>query len=200
MTNELEQKVYWNMTDAEKMAESEEMFQDLKVRYEEFEAVGKLYYSKIDTILKNKDSFEKLTKMIRSEECRHACVVENSFSDLIFWYRIAEREYASGLNLTLYHTNSIHEADLVLQQLHFYLRRIEFEWDISACEEILDFIKEHHISYVCLAEAICKTKYTRPVHISTELAGMMERAGMRMEALKLLYLVEVYLKEEKGKA
>lgn len=200
MSNELKQKVYWNMTDAEKMAESEEMFQDLKVRYEEFEAVGKLYYSKIDTILKNKDSFEELTKLIRSEECMHACVAENSFSDLRFWYRIAEREYASGLDLTLYHTNSINEAEIVLQQLHFYLHRFEFEWDISACEEVLDFIREHYISYVCLAEAICMTKYNRPVHISTKLAGMMERAGMRMEALKLLCLVEVYLKEEKGKA
>lgn len=200
MSHELKQKAYWNMTDAEKRKESQEFFQNLKARYDEFDKSGMLFCSKIDTILRGKRPFEELSEMIRSEECRHACIVENSFVNLRFWYGIAEREHASGIDLTLYYTNSIHEADLVLQQLHFYLRRIEFEWDIATCEEILDFIKEHHISYVCLAEAICKTKYTRPVHISTELAGMMERAGMRMEALKLLYLVEAYLKEEKGKA
>lgn len=200
MSDELIQKAYWEMTDAEKRKESQEFFQKLEARYDEFNKTGMLFYSKIDDVLREKRPFEELSEIIRSEDCSHTCIVENSFVNLRFLYGIAQKEYTSGIEMTLYHVSSIHEAELVLQQLHFYLRRIEFNWDETECEEILDFIKERHISYVCLAEAICRTKYNRPAYISTMLAGMMERAGMRREAMKLLYLAEAYLIEEKGKA
>ena len=197
MANELKTKNYWDMTATEKLAETNAFFRDLQARYDEFEVTGKAIYNQIDEILCEKRPFEELTKLIRSEECRHACVVENSFVNLRFWYGVCEKEYASGKALILYYTNSVEEADMVLQKLHFYLRRIEFEWENEVCEDIVKFVIDHHLSYILLAETICKTKYKRPIYVSMQLAEMLEHAGMRLEAMKLLCLVEAYMKGEK---
>ena len=197
MANELKTKNYWDMTETEKLAETNAFFSDLQARYDEFEVTGKAIYKQIDTILCEKKPFEELTALIRSETCRHACVVENTFANLRFWYGVCEKEYASGMALTLYYTNSVEEADMVLQKLHFYLRRIEFDWENEACEDIVEFVIDHHLSYILLAETICKTKYQRPIFVSMQLADMLEHAGMRLEAMKLLYLVETYMKGER---
>lgn len=198
MANELKAKNYWDMTETEKLTETNAFFSDLQARYDEFEVTGKEIYKRIDVILCEKRPFEELTRLICSEECRHACVVENSFVNLRFWYAVCEKEYASGMPLTLYYTNSVEEADKVLQKLHFYLRRIEFEWENEACEVVVKYVLDHHLSYILLADTICKTQYKRPIYVSLQLAAMLERAGMRLEAIKLLYLVEAYMKGEKG--
>lgn len=196
MLDELKAERYVSMDDETKIEKSHAFFANLQERYAYAEKHFSYYCAEINRLLCEKADYETLVSLMRKEECRKICVFYDQYVNSMFWLTIAQKEQIFQCEISIHGFNSIEEADEILKKIHFYLRRIEFDWEEREYRDIVGLIQRYRISYVALAEICSRTDYKRPVHISCRLAETMAENGLKVEATRFLALVHAYIEDD----
>lgn len=190
-----------NLSPQEKKEKAQQFFDCLQVRYAEFEVQGPHYIEAINSLLQSKASIEELKKILLQPDCKRVCNVDNRFVEFLTMVTIAEKAQLLEKKSFLKKVNSLDEAQVLWQRLHFYLRRIEFGWSREEWEEMLPFLLQYDISCVCLAEVIYRSgKYKRPGYVCAQIVSLFEGHGLMTDALKLSALSEAYRKNNREEA
>lgn len=186
-------KEYVNYTDEEKINKTEAYFERIKEIYGEIKEYGNAYRERINRLLQSKASMGQIAEVMLEKKFEEICYNHYDFCCNMVLCQIAIKEEAMGLPVVFHNVENMEEAVTFMQRIVFYLRRLEFDWEEEAAEELVLMLKEGQISYLCIAELICQRTTVRKFHTATRVANFLNHCGMLKEAIMILVLVEQLL-------
>ena len=179
---------YGTYIDHEKLEKTEEYFEKIGKMRETIIQNKEKYQNIIDVLLAKGTNAEELGAILPEDgELLQFCF-DNEFKIL---GKIAEYEEKFNEPSVLQNFINMKEACDWLQQLIFEVRRFEFGWEEG--NEFLELLKERRLSYICLAEIICKCEIIRKYVASERLVLYLFKMGWKREAILLLIWVEQML-------
>lgn len=184
---------YENYSDEEKLMKTEAYFEHIKGLYGEIKEYGNVYRDKINQLLQKKASMGQIAEVMLEKKFEEICYNHYDFCCNMVLCQIAIKEEAMGLPVVYHNINTMEEAVNFMQQIVFYLRRLELDWEEEEAEELVLMLKEGQISYLCIAELICQRTTVRKLHTTTRVATLLNHCGMLKEAVMILIMVEQLL-------
>ena len=179
---------YGTYTDLEKLEKTNEFFEKInKIRDNVIQKRDE-YRNRIDTLLASDSTAEMIGTIMQEEEGFLLFNYDNDFAVFRTICQIAEYEEKFGEPIILHNFFNMKDACDWLQQCVLNVRR--FEFDCEDGKEFLELFQQKKISYICLAEIICRCEIIRKYKATENLVLFLFRSGWKREAILLLIWVE----------
>ena len=181
---------YEGLSPSEARAETDESFATIRVLYDEVSEKGEMYKERMNQLIREKASAERLAQVIQEEDYQRLCQADGDLNACSVIVQVALMEESIGLPSILTDINSMDEAITLFQQIAFGLRRIAFSWEKEELFDFLNLIRVRGISYICLAVNICQKNIVNQIATACKLARLLSEQDMAIEGFKLLVLLD----------
>ncbi|HKM35320.1 MAG TPA: hypothetical protein VJY54_11335 [Lachnospiraceae bacterium] len=170
--------------------ETNQYFEKIHMQYTKMGPKGAEYRSKINQLIRSRADVNMLSELMLSEDYQQFCCSDGDLNTFVAIGQIALKEDSVGIPTIIQDVNSLEEAISLFQQISFGLRRVAFGWKRNETSDFFELIKQHNISYICLAESICQSTIVNQITTASMLAKLMFEQNMAMEALKMLIMLD----------
>lgn len=184
-------KEYEKYTDRKKIIKTEELFERVERIKDNINQNKEVYRKRIDILLAKGTKAEEVAVILQEKMGYQLCNHESEFHAFKILCQIAEYEEKFKEPCVLQNFHNMEEAGNWLQQCVFELRRFEFGWEDGT--EFLTLLQERKLSYICLADILCKCEIIRKYETAGRLACYLCGNGWKREAILLLIWVEQML-------
>lgn len=179
---------YSTYSDQEKIEKTEEFYRQMTDLYQRMDKSEKEYVLRIDTLLQKGTTGESLKAILQEKEAQILCYYSYTFYVLELLCKIATIEEKMNERTVLQNFSSMEEGIAWNQKCVFLLRRFEMDWEVD--EELLRMMQKKQVSYIMLAELICKEWIFRKIYTGEKVFRYLYENGLKKEALTFLLWLE----------
>jgi len=181
-------KEYGIYTDQEKIEKTEEFYQNMAVLYRRMENSEQDYILRIDRMLQRNVARSEIIEVLHEKEAQLLCHYSYGFHTLDFLCNVAGIEEKFDECSVLRNVHGMDDVSLLHQKCVFLLRRFEMDWEEN--NEILILLQTKQVSYILLAEIICKEWISRKIYTGSRVFQYLYENGLKRDAILFLMWLE----------
>ncbi len=184
-------KEYASYSNQEKIEKTEAYYRKMDDIYSRMDTFEDEYRKRIEHLLQNNADAAAINSVLTEKDAQLLCHCSYQFVVLKSFCRIAESEEYFKEPCILQNFQTMAEAVWWRHNCVFLLRRFEFDWEET--DELLMFMQNEKLSYICIAEIICENWIVRKIHTASNISYYLYKNGRKREAVLLLMRLEQML-------
>ena len=181
-------KEYISYSEEEKIEKTEQYYKKVSELYSRIEGFQEECKKKMNALLETQADTKDLLAILSEEKMRMLCHYTYDFALLKRMCRIAEVEEVFKEPCVMQNICNLKDVTEWYQRCLFLVRRFEFNWEEDC--ELLDFIQQGKISYICLSELICDNEIIQKIQTGCRIAEYLHKNNCQREAVLFIMGLE----------